>query len=269
MPSGHWQERHTGTHLLWHLSSSAPALVRALVIARLITRNAPRHSYLTRASICQPTPRASLTSPVSSSCCTGLRHHAACHHALRIAPQGIPHRSNDPPCPHRRSATGHAPLRTIALQAALRPPTGHGRTTALGATMRPGPATERRSNARLHPSPASRHAPQRAIALQAALTSATFTSATTLATASHTPAPQTPATHATRTTHTESSPAYFRGMHRCTSGRSCVQLRADDPLDSCVGCIVLVQRVCILCVLYVWMSSVMLSIHLFTHMCPC
>ena len=80
---------------------------------------------------------------------------------------------------------------------------------------------------------------------------------------------QTPATHATRTTHTESSPAYFRGMHRCTSGRSCVQLRADDPLDSCVGCIVLVQRVCILCVLYVWMSSVMLSIHLFTHMCPC
>jgi len=75
---------------LAHLSSSAPALVRALVIARLITCNAPRHSYLTRASICQPMPRASLTSPASSPCCTGLRHHAACHHALRHRPPRHP-----------------------------------------------------------------------------------------------------------------------------------------------------------------------------------
>jgi hypothetical protein len=244
-----------------------------LEIARLNTHNAPRHAYLTRTSICQPTPRASLT-PVSSSCCTGLRHHAACHHALRHRPPRHPsHRANDPPRPHRRTATQRAPQRTIALQAALTSttPHPHGRTTAFGATMRPGPATERRSNARprLHPSPASRRAPQRAFALQAELTSATFTTTTTLATASHTPAPQTPATRARNTHHTEPSPAYFRGMHRCTSGRSCVQLRADDPLDSCVGCIVLVQRVCVLCVLYVWMSSVMLSIHFFTHICPC
>jgi hypothetical protein len=208
VPSGHWQERHTGTHLLWHLSSSAPALVRALVIARLITRNAPRHSYLTRASICQPTPRASLTSPVSSSCCTGLRHHAACHHALRIGPQGIPFRANDPPRPHHRTATRRAPQRTIALQAALTNTTPHPRDTAAAPlsaqrcalAQRPSadptraraPASKSRKPTR----PAARHCPagrahQRHI-------SATFTTTTTLATA-----PQTPATRATRTTHTE------------------------------------------------------------------
>jgi hypothetical protein len=66
----------SSTHLLWHPSSSASALVRSLVLACLIARNASCPSSLTCASICLPTPRASLT-PVSSSCCTGLRHLAA------------------------------------------------------------------------------------------------------------------------------------------------------------------------------------------------
>jgi hypothetical protein len=77
----------------------------------------------------------------------------------------------------------------------------------------------------------------------------------------HSPAPHSPPPpphspqyhtrqHHTRqqhTHHTESSSAHFRCMHRCTSGRSCVQLelRADDPLDSCVGCIVLVSAACV------------------------
>ena len=240
------------------------------MIARLITRNAPRHSYLTRASICQPTPRASLTSPVSSSCCTGLRHHAACHHALRIGPQGIPYRANDPPRPHHRTATRRAPQRTIALQAALTNTTPHPRDTAAAPPLSaqrcalsqrpsadPTRAREPASKSRKPTRPAARHCPADR-AHQRHIHHHHHTRHSTS---------QTPATHATRTTHTESSPAYFRGMHRCTSGRSCVQLRADDPLDSCVGCIVLVQRVCVLCVLYVWMSSVMLSIHLFTDIC--
>jgi hypothetical protein len=210
VPSGHWQERHTGTHLLWHPSSSAPALVRALVIARLITCNAPRHPYLTRASICQPTPRASLRHLL-------FPRHAAQVSAITppvitpsaIGPQGIPHRANDPPRPHHRTATRRAPQRTIALQAALTNTTPHPRDTAAAPPLSaqrcalaqrpsadPTRARAPASKSRKPTRPAARHCPagrahQRHI-------SATFTTTTTLATA-----PQTPATRATRTTHTE------------------------------------------------------------------
>ena len=147
-------------------------------------------------------------------------------------------------------------------------PTGHGRsTTAFGATMRPVPATERRSNARAR---ACIQVSQADAPHSSPLPCRPRSPAPHSPPPPHSPQHVTDASNTRNTHHTHRvSPAYFRGMHRCTSGRSCVQLRADDPLDSCVGCIVLVQRVCILCVLYVWMSSVMLSIHLFTHMCPC
>ena len=176
------------------------------------------------------------------------------------------------PPPSRPKASLIEPMTPRALIPAPRPDAPHGapslsrprspvphhthsRTAAFGATMRPSPAIERRANAhpRLHPSALSRRAPQRAIALQAALTSATFTTATPRppphSPASHTPAPRQHHTHASNThaARTTQSRAQLIAVACIVAPRAVLWLlRATDPPESCVRCIVLVQCVCVM-----------------------
>ena len=189
-----------------------------------------------RAFIHQPTPRASLT-PVSSSCCSAPRSRRppSCLPPSRPK-QGIPRRANAPPRPHRCIPTRRAPQRAIALQAAS--PVPHTTPTVAPPLSThccsPRPISDRASKQRA-PAPASqcpkptrpaaRHRPA-----QTALTSATLT--TTTHTRQHHTCQQ-PAQHAPRRLEPT---AHGRSMHRCTLGRSCVQLRAAGPADPCVGC---------------------------------
>ena len=157
-------------------------------------------------------PRLSLT-PVSSSCCTGLRHHAARHHTIHtLRHRASRHRSpssHEPPRPHRRTATRGAPQRTnpSLIPSLSRPrssvqhhnPRPHHRFRGIVAPRPIDRAPNQRAPAPTSQCPSQR-APQRAIALQAALTSATLTTTTTLASTTHMSAPRTPAPRATRTT---------------------------------------------------------------------
>ena len=190
----------------------------------------------TRASIHQPTSRASLT-PVSSSCCTGLRHHAAHHRALRHrAPrhpspsQGAPAPSSPHPDPTRPAARHLSPslLRAALITSTTpqpRPPHRfpHCRALAhqapIGANALPPPSQFSHADApRSAPSLSRPRSP-------APLSPPPHRTYTALARCTtHSSTTHSSTTHASTTQCREPSSLLARchGMYRCTPGRLCV-----------------------------------------------